>query len=354
MTPGSRPSDRRPAGRGDRCREPHGRCLVGALTHAPFFGDDAHGLRVLASTLALVSTDGVAPMAESVDELDRLNAGDRIDLDARGVTSGADEPGQPSLLGSRQPTSIRLTPRGSLGFFDQRYEDYAEQLDSAASSLASADTAAQVLPDMIGADGERDYLLLFQNNAEIRATGGMPGSWAHIHAEDGRLEMVEQGTASDFPTADEPVVPLTDAELAVYGKEYGLFFQDPGFAPDFQRGAEIWEAHWERQFPEIELDGVLALDPVGMSYLLEGTGPVTVRGTDAHQRQCGRRVAQSALPRTRPRAAGRILRGSPHGPSSRRPPDAGLARRLRRGSQPSRARGPLPGRAVRRRRTRRG
>ena len=131
---------------------------------------------------------------------------------------------------------------------------------------------------MIGSPGRRDYLLLFQNNAEIRATGGMPGSWARIHADDGRIEMVEQGTASDFPTAEEPVVPLTDAEVAVYGEEYGLYFQDPGFAPDFPRGAEMWNAHWERQFPDIELDGVLALDPVGMSYLLAGTGPVEVDG----------------------------------------------------------------------------
>ena len=53
----------------------------GLLTHAPYVGDDAHGLRVLARTLSLVSTDGVAPMAESVDQLDGLTDGRRIDLD---------------------------------------------------------------------------------------------------------------------------------------------------------------------------------------------------------------------------------------------------------------------------------
>ena len=53
----------------------------GALTKLPLVGDDAQGLRVLASTLALVSSDGVAPMADSVDQLDAINVGDRIDLD---------------------------------------------------------------------------------------------------------------------------------------------------------------------------------------------------------------------------------------------------------------------------------
>ena len=220
------------------------------LTHAPFFGDDAHGLRVLSRTLALVSTDGVAPMAESVDELDGLSDGDRIDLDLAGVATGADQPGQPGLHGGRSQRQPGRYRRAFLGCSTSGTRTTPSNSTARRSSLRSADTAVQVLPDMVGADGERDYLLLFQNNAEIRATGGMPGSWALIHAEDGRLEMAEQGTASDFPTAEEPVVPLTSAEVAVYGEEYGLFFQDPGFAPDFPRGAEMWKAHWERKFPE--------------------------------------------------------------------------------------------------------
>ena len=132
---------------------------------------------------------------------------------------------------------------------------------------------------MVGADGQRDYLLLFQNNAEIRATGGMPGSWAQIHAErrpDGDGRAGYSDATSRRPTSRSCRSPPTRS--TVYGKEYGTYFQDPGFAPDFQRGAEMWKAHWERKFPTIELDGVLALDPVGMSYLLDGTGPVTVDG----------------------------------------------------------------------------
>ena len=80
------------------------------------------------------------------------------------------------------------------------------------------------------------------------------------------------------PRPRSPWSLSTDAEVAVYGEEYGQFFQDPGFAPDFPRAAEMWNAHWERRFPDIDLDGVLALDPVGMSYLLTGTGPVKVEG----------------------------------------------------------------------------
>ena len=187
-------------------------------------------------------------MADSVDTLDQLNVGGRVDVDAV-ASLQAPWAGQARCSPLPRSEVDEVDSSGFLGFFDHRYEDYAEQLDSAASSLRAADTAAQVLPDMVGADGERDYLLLFQNNAEIRATGGMPGSWARIHAEGGRIEMVEQGTASDFPTADEPVVPLTGRRDRGLRQGVRAVLSGPWLRPDFQRGAEMWKAHWERDFP---------------------------------------------------------------------------------------------------------
>lgn len=246
-----------------------------ALTLTPMLGDDADGIRVLSESLALVADDGLEPLASSLDDLDEVSVDGRIDID---LVRGLQEPvGQARDAFDEAAGSVgEVDSSGFIGGFRSRFDDYAELLDDASGALASAETAAEVLPGMVGADGPRDYLLIFQNNAEIRATGGLPGSWAQVHAEDGRLEMVKQGGASDFPVADTPVLPLTPEEIAVYGKEYGLYFQDPGFAPDFPRAADLFNAHWQGTFPEVELDGVLALDPVGMSYLLEGTGPVQV------------------------------------------------------------------------------
>ncbi|TFB67457.1 DUF4012 domain-containing protein [Cryobacterium sp. Hz9] len=47
--------------------------------------------------------------------------------------------------------------------------------------------AVQLLPAMLGADGQRSYLLLFQNNPEVRATGGLPGAFAEISTENVKL-----------------------------------------------------------------------------------------------------------------------------------------------------------------------
>ena len=53
-------------------------------------------------------------------------------------------------------------------------------------------TVARLLPPMLGQDGPRDYLLVVQNNAEIRSTGGLPGSLQILTADNGKLTLAEQ------------------------------------------------------------------------------------------------------------------------------------------------------------------
>lgn len=245
------------------------------LTRLPIAGDDARGIRALSHAVSSVADEALPSVVTSADALDGLVVDGRVDLDV--VTSLQEPVSRASRVLAEATEEIAgVDSSGFFGALRVRYRDLVDQFDDAASGLRSADTALQVLPAMAGADGPRDYLLLFQNNAEIRATGGMPGSWAQLHADNGELELREQGTAGEFPRADQPVVPLTPAESAVYGIEYGVFFQNPGYSPDFQRGAEIWRAHWDARYPKIDLDGVLAVDPVALSYLLRGTGPITV------------------------------------------------------------------------------
>lgn len=59
---------------------------------------------------------------------------------------------------------------------------------------------------MLGGDGPRHYLLMFQNNAEERASGGNPASMAMITVDDGRVTLGRQASSSDFPHPyDKPV-----------------------------------------------------------------------------------------------------------------------------------------------------
>jgi len=149
------------------------------------------------------------------------------------------------------------------------------ELVSAAELSDRAARAVRLLPPMLGADGPRTYLLLFQNNAEPRATGGIPGAFAVVRAREGRISIGEQGDASTIGSFERPVVALTAAERRLFGTGLGIYPQDVNFTPDFPRSAQILRTMWNQRHG-LKVDGVASTDPVALSYLLEGTGPIRV------------------------------------------------------------------------------
>ncbi len=245
------------------------------ITHLPVVGDDAEGVQVLGQTLSLISEDGLSPLADVVNQFDEVTRGKGIDLD---VVRQMEDP--IAAADGAFSTAVNdldgLDSSGYVGALRTRFDDYRSQVDAAAAGLSAGRTAVDLLPSMAGGDETRDYLLIFQNNAEIRASGGLPGSWARLRAEDGRLTLREQGAWGDFAVTDEPVVPLTAAEESIFGDSIATFFSNPGYVPDFPRSAQIWDGFWARKYPEIDLDGVITIDPVALSYLVAGTGPVQV------------------------------------------------------------------------------
>lgn len=255
----------------------------GALTKVPLFGDDAEGVRGLARAVDTIADRAADPLIDSAELVDQVN-----------VPGSGSTPGGVDLAVVRRleaPVAAAhagfaaaaeqigpLESDGYAGVLKSRFNAFRSDVLGTRDGLAAGIQAIDLAPSMLGEDGPRNYLLVFQNNAEIRATGGMPGSWALLRAENGRLSMQRQGTGGSFGgELPEPVLPLSAAETRIYGTQLGTYFQDAGFTPDFPRSAALFEARWARQYDE-QLDGVLALDPVALSYLLKGTGPVDVAG----------------------------------------------------------------------------
>jgi hypothetical protein len=151
------------------------------------------------------------------------------------------------------------------------------KLAEAASLSSKASYAVRLLPTMLGADGERTYLILFQNNAEIRATGGIPGAFATMTANRGRISLGTQGSSSDIGRLERPALRVTEEERALFGEKMALFPQNVNFTPDFPRSAGLVRAMW-KQSGGGDVDGVVSVDPVALSHLLEGMGPVALPG----------------------------------------------------------------------------
>lgn len=247
----------------------------GVLARLPVVGDDVTGVRVATDVIRDLTAEALRPLVDEAADLESfLPQEGRVPVDRLTALQAPVSRAHQAF----SEGSARLDEEDSsayVGALASKYRDLARRVRDAAQALDTADTALQVMPDMLGGSGERNYILFFQNNAEVRATGGLPGALARLHATDGHLALEEQLTAADFAPIQSPVIPLSEAEEAIYGPQLGIFLQDANFTPDFPRTAELMKARWETEQPQ-PVDGVLAVDPVALSYLLGAVGPVTV------------------------------------------------------------------------------
>lgn len=149
-----------------------------------------------------------------------------------------------------------------------------QQLSSVVDELNTASDAAGLTPAMLGSDKPRRYLLLVQNNAEARASGGIPGALAVVTADKGKLSLSSQTSAHDLGEFNPPVSVDPEQER-IYSARLGTFMQDVNFTPDFPTAATTALRMWEQRKGE-RLDGAISIDPVALSYILDATGPVSL------------------------------------------------------------------------------
>ncbi len=152
-------------------------------------------------------------------------------------------------------------------------DQLTEVVDRIGSTVDALHTAVTLLPPMLGQDGPRHYLLLFQNNAELRSSGGIPGALAIVTADHGKLSLTAQAASGDVVQPSTPILPLTEVERTLYGNQPGEYIQDVNLVPDFARSGELASALLASTTGQ-QVDGVVGVDPVVLSELLKATGPV--------------------------------------------------------------------------------
>ena len=155
-------------------------------------------------------------------------------------------------------------------------QSLATKLESAADVTGPAARIARLLPPMLGSQGPRTYLVVFQNPAELRATGGIFGSYALVKADRGKITIAEQGASSrTLGFFDPPVAKLPPNEIKLYSQLMAQYPMDVNFTPDYPTAAPLFIEMY-RLRKGVTVDGVLALDPVALSYTLKGTPAIDV------------------------------------------------------------------------------
>ncbi len=145
--------------------------------------------------------------------------------------------------------------------------------------LGDAIPLLEQLPNIAGAQEEKKYLVIFQNDAEIRPTGGFMTAYGIIRVDKGRvfqeksddIYQLDQKFNSRLP-APEPIrryLPLVNY----------WFLRDMNLSPDFKESMEMFMTYYG-QIPSEpdDIDGIIAMDTNVLTNLVRILGPIEVPG----------------------------------------------------------------------------
>lgn len=180
-------------------------------------------------------------------------------------------------LGSAAGLLDRLNTGGpAAGLLERAQGSAKRQIVPVRQAIAALTDIAPLLPDALGANGPRRYLLAIANQAEMRASAGAPLSLVMLEFDQGRISIPIKGTTSIdlFPPVNRPV--------DWWGPAGNPFFPiNPRQAPFVNAnthpnllysGREMSRAWVAGDYPEV--DGVAVLDLTAISAVLEATGPI--------------------------------------------------------------------------------
>lgn len=144
----------------------------------------------------------------------------------------------------------------------------------ASSQLAPA--REQVL-DALGRAGTKNYMIPFQNTAQMRAPGGAPLSAVVLSFTDGKLSIPFNGYIGRDAFKGHPTINFKQISPAPWLEPGGVSYVNAAVHPDWRYAGEDLIRAWNTaKSPKVS--GMIGLDTRAIGAMLRATGPITVDG----------------------------------------------------------------------------
>lgn len=160
--------------------------------------------------------------------------------------------------------------QGMPGVLSGRVDELQTRVGYYQSIVDQAKSASVLMPKITALGGKKSYLVLIQNNLELRPTGGFIGSYAKLDFEDGRLANLKVDDIYNLDGALKDVIaPPADlkADLGIDR----LYLRDSNFDPDFPTSGRLASFFYKKEAGE-QVHGVIALDLKASGNLLDAVG----------------------------------------------------------------------------------
>lgn len=167
-------------------------------------------------------------------------------------------------------------------FVKKTYTTVIEQRDAIIEQYGEETlTQAQaIIPYFLGFGQKRRFLVLMQNDTELRPTGGFIGTYATIEIQNGKIEQwFAEGTERLDARATTSSVPAAPEPLQRYLAQPKFYFRDANWSPDFPASArDLIQKYALESGNTDSFDGVIAISATFMERMMRHIGPLTVDG----------------------------------------------------------------------------
>jgi len=132
--------------------------------------------------------------------------------------------------------------------------------DSAADFIEDAKPLIKILPNLLGEPDEKKYLILFQNDKELRPTGGFITAYAIFRIDRGVIHVDRSDNIYNLDST-VPNKPKAPPPIRKYLPKVPVFnLRDTNLSPDFIESMKTFNSLYDKARGKVEVDGIIALD----------------------------------------------------------------------------------------------
>ena len=159
------------------------------------------------------------------------------------------------------------------------FETLRSLTDQSVDLINSSRPLIKILPVMLGEPDEKKYLVIFQNDKELRPTGGFITAYSIFRLDSG---VVHVDNSNDIYTLDNTISGKSKAPAPILDyldNVNVLNLRDSNLSPDFKVSMETFSDLYERAGGYVEVDGIIAVDTQALVAAMEILGDVQAGGT---------------------------------------------------------------------------
>ncbi len=152
-------------------------------------------------------------------------------------------------------------------FLYPQYEKKYEQIDKIV-------TAKPILDQLLASNGEKTFLVVMQNNAELRPSGGFWGSYGVMKVKDGAITSFKTSDSYNLDLQNKGKFSAPDEIKDIVEDEWR--FWNANWSPDFKYSVEQGLSFYKEVEPDVHFDAVIGPNVDYLLQTLKISGPVDV------------------------------------------------------------------------------